>query len=85
VKHFVIEYHRPTGELRALVEYADERRGAAMDRRFAIERDADSDTEVAVLSANSLRSIRETHSRYFGNMQNELVRDSSLSIDFREN
>lgn len=84
MQHFVIEYHRPSGELRTLVGYEDARRGAAMERRFVIERDADRDTEVAVLSADSLQTVRETHSPYFGNIRTELVRDSVQPIDIRE-
>lgn len=70
VKHFLLEYHRPSRELRSLIEYSDG--DAAMRKRFAREQSTDSDTEVVVLTAQSLDTIQRTHSRYFGNVRTEL-------------
>jgi hypothetical protein len=61
--YFLLEYHRPSGELRTLVEYSDGHE--AMEHRFALERDNDRDVEVVVLCAESLDTIKQTHSRYF--------------------
>lgn len=78
MQHFLIEYHRPSGELRTLVEYDAERHHVAMEHRFALEAAANPDTEVAVLSAESLETIQRTHSRYFGNIRTELVHGPSV-------
>jgi hypothetical protein len=63
VKSFLLEYHRPSGELRNLVEYDDSHE--AMEHRFAVERVNDPDIEVVVLISDSLDTIKRTHSRYF--------------------
>jgi hypothetical protein len=63
MKHFLLEYHRPTGKLYTLTEYINVHE--AMEQRFILEQDKDPDIEVAVLTANSLDTIKQTHSRYF--------------------
>jgi hypothetical protein len=63
MKHFLLEYHRPSRRLRTLIEYADGRE--AMEHRFALERENNPDIEPVVLSAESLDVIKQTHSRYF--------------------
>lgn len=70
MKHFLLEYHRPSTQLRSLIEYTDG--DAAMRKRFALEQSTDSDTEVVVLTAPTLDTIQRTHSRYFGNVRTEL-------------
>ncbi|OHU46094.1 hypothetical protein BKG82_28340 [Mycobacteroides chelonae] len=70
MKHFLLEYHRPSRQLRSLIAYTDG--DAAMRKRFALEQSTDSDTEVVVLTAQTLDTIQRTHSRYFGNVRTEL-------------
>jgi hypothetical protein len=63
LKHFVLEYHTPTGKMRSLVQYDES--GPAMDRYTELEKTVDDDTEVVVLISDSLDTIKQTHSRYF--------------------
>jgi hypothetical protein len=61
-KHFLIIYDRSQGELLECREYVSGNR--AMTRRFKVER-LRPDLEVVVLSADSLDTVKQTHSRYF--------------------
>ncbi|MBF6221799.1 hypothetical protein IU479_27265 [Nocardia abscessus] len=65
---FLVLYKRQSGEYQ-IIEYGG-REGdrAALDRRLLLESEgefAEDQFEIAVLSADSLESIKETHSRYF--------------------
>ncbi|MCQ4621641.1 hypothetical protein KBX19_10530 [Corynebacterium sp. CCUG 71335] len=61
--HFLIEYHRPTGRLE-VTPYEDAREAAKERINRQLNR-PDTDTEVVVILSDSLRSLRQTHSRYF--------------------
>jgi hypothetical protein len=64
VIHVVLVYRRETGELLVQESFADG--DVAMRRQFELERVPEyADTEVVVLSADSLETLHETHSRYF--------------------
>lgn len=62
MKHFAIEYHRPTGELK-IQEFSDPE--LALAARFDAESRLSTDWEVITLMASSLEAIKKTHSRYF--------------------
>jgi hypothetical protein len=62
--HVVLVYRREEGHLLLQESYDDVR--AAMRRRFALERVPEyADTEIVVLSADSIDTLHETHGRYF--------------------
>lgn len=61
--YFLMEYHRPSGRLEVTpFEDADE---AARERIVRQQNRPDHDTEVVVILSDSLRSLRQSHSRYF--------------------
>ena len=60
---YLIEYHRPSGEL-SVTPYNDAR--IALKERLKRSRSRrDSDTEIVTVRANSMKSLRKTHARYF--------------------
>ncbi|OKH83558.1 hypothetical protein EB75_08220 [Mycobacterium sp. ST-F2] len=60
---FVIEFNRQTGE-RRVTEFATARE--AMERRLALEAErTDQGVEIVALISDSLKTLRQTHSRYF--------------------
>ncbi|MBF6300441.1 hypothetical protein IU459_23260 [Nocardia amamiensis] len=65
---FLVLYKRQSGEYQ-IVEYdGSEGDRAALDHRLLLESEgkfAEDKFEIAVLSADSLESVKETHSRYF--------------------
>ena len=63
MKSFVIEYHRKTGELR-IREFQDSDL-AISDRINKYRNRESSDVEVVSIQADSLETLRRTHSRYF--------------------
>jgi hypothetical protein len=64
VIHVVLVYRAETGDLLVQESFADG--DTAMRRRFELERVPEyADTEVVVLSADSERTLHETHGRYF--------------------
>lgn len=70
---FLIVYNQLTGKVE-LSEYADEARVAALERRFALEREhrLEPHIEVVLLGARSEDVLRRTHARYFKTVR-ELV------------
>jgi len=61
--HWLIVYDRSKSELVHYAKYADP--AVALRARFAVEHEHP-DLEVVVLGADSLETIKVTHSRYFG-------------------
>lgn len=68
---FLIEYHRPTGDWSVQEFPGGSGRAEALEASFRMEkRRANSDYEIAVLTTDSIETLRSTHSRYFsGNEQ----------------
>jgi|ABSO01.1.fsa_nt_gi hypothetical protein len=66
VPQFLIVYNQQTGDVH-VDEYPDERREAALARRFDLEREhrLEPHIEVVLLSARSGDVLRRTHARYF--------------------
>lgn len=64
---FVIEYHRVSGDYRVTEFAGPDSRHAAIQRRFDLERKHSSGDgwEIVSLNADSLDTIKSTHSRYF--------------------
>ena len=82
-KHFLLVYERPRTRLVRMVEFAD--RGAALEARFAAEREhrGNPDIEVVVLSAASEQVLRQTHARYFqrdGQLMKNLLRLAETQV-----
>jgi hypothetical protein len=71
VTHFLLVYDQVRGRVLLLEEYADADRAAALDKRFALEREHadDPNLEVIVLSAPDRASLDATHARYFKDVQ----------------
>lgn len=69
--HFLLVYDQAAGRVLHIQEFADADRGAALDRRFELEREhaADPNLEVIVLSAADREALEATHSRYFKDVQ----------------
>ena len=65
VKHFLLVFDRPAGNLLRMHEYADARE--ALRARFEAERSYrhDRSIEIVVLSADSEADLHRTHARYF--------------------
>ena len=65
VKHFLLVFDRPAGNLLRMQEYVDGRE--ALRARFDAERSYrhDPSIEVVVLSAESEAVLHRTHARYF--------------------
>ncbi len=63
---FLIVYNQLTGNVE-LTEYADDARHAALERRFALEREhrLEPHIEVVLLGARSEDVLKRTHARYF--------------------
>lgn len=64
MRYFVIVFNRLTREL-AIEEF--EASARALERRFALERElgSASDVEIALLGSESRQMLRRTHARYF--------------------
>ncbi len=64
---FVVEYHLVSGDYRVTEFTGEDGRRAAMDRRISLEQahPGDDGWEIVSLNADSLETIKETHSRYF--------------------
>lgn len=69
---FLIEYHRPSGDWHVRTFEGQSGPRAAMLERFRLEEQrASKDFEIAVLTADSLATIKKTHSRYFRGNERE--------------
>lgn len=67
---FLIEYHRPSGDWSLRSFDGEDGLRRAMNERFRLEEVRVShDFEVVVITADSLESLRRTHSRYFNGEQ----------------
>jgi hypothetical protein len=70
---FLIDYDRPQGRIVSMQTFPDTDYMAAMDARLEIELDLFHrkipDREVVVLQADSLETLKVTHSRYFKTLQ----------------
>lgn len=69
--HFLLVYDQAAGRVLEIEEFADADRGAALDKRFALEREHadDPNLEVIVLSAANRKALEATHARYFKDVQ----------------
>lgn len=74
MRYFLLVFDRDAGSIVELREYDAADRRAALEDRFARERDlqADQNIEIVVLGARSLEDLQRTHSRYF-NSAREIV------------
>lgn len=72
VRYFLLVYNRPEGRLVSLDEYAEQ--DAALEARFALEREheGDRDLEIVVLGSDSLDTVKRTHRRYFESVEDML-------------
>lgn len=67
---FLVEYHRPTGNWSVQEFPGASGRRDALEASFKLERDrASSDFEIAVLATDSIKTLQQTHSRYFSGRQ----------------
>jgi hypothetical protein len=66
----LVVYNQQTGEVE-LTRFADDERGVAQERRFALEREfrLEPHIEVVLLGARSEDVLRRTHARYFKTVQ----------------
>jgi len=64
---WILIYDRRAGHLVRHERFDDG--GAALVRRFELEREVPPDTEVVVLDGESLEDLRSTHARYFLSFQ----------------
>lgn len=64
---YVIEYNRKTGNSRVTSFESPDGHRQAVAERLRLEKisDRDSDVEIVALMADSLASLRRSHSRYF--------------------
>ena len=71
MRHFLLVYDQAAGRVLQIKEFADDDRSAALDERFALEREHadDPNLEVIVLSAADLAALEATHARYFKDVQ----------------
>lgn len=69
--HFLLVYDQAAGRVVLIEEFADGERSAALDKRFALEREhaSDSNLEIIVLSAPDRAALEATHGRYFKDVQ----------------
>ena len=67
MKQFVIVFDRRQGTILKSLEFSEARREAALQRRFALEREYrdQPDVEVVALGAASMEDLKRTHTRYF--------------------
>lgn len=69
---FLIEYHRPTGDWSVQEFPGETGRAEALEASFRMEkRRSSSEYEIAVLTTDSLETLRSTHSRYFSGHEQE--------------
>lgn len=82
MKHFLLVYNKKTGNLLRTQEYEADQGGEALEERFKLERQnrSDPDVEIVVLNANSLKSLRSTHARYFPNGVTEIAEKIAESL-----
>ncbi len=69
---FLIEYDRASRTRVRFEQFEDDQRKAAMKRRLRLELEAARtalDHEIVLLEAESEKDIRQTHSRYFVDVQ----------------
>jgi hypothetical protein len=76
MKPYLIVYNRRSGA-KTVKEYANP--AAAMKERLHLEVGADADTEIVVLSSDSIESLRVTHARYFQSVRS-ILEDSQKSV-----
>lgn len=71
MKHFLLVYDLNSGLVLLREEFADPDRGAALEKRFALEREhaGDPSLEIILLSAPDRATLEATHARYFKNVQ----------------
>lgn len=67
MKYFLLVYHQPSGRLEHEEEFSDAARGAALERRFELERQyrTTPEFEVVLLGARTKKDLLQTHARYF--------------------
>lgn len=66
MNHWLIVYRRSTGELVECTAYGQDGKGALAARfSWELRADAGPDLEIVTLGADSLDTLRVTHSRYF--------------------
>jgi hypothetical protein len=87
---FLIQYHRPKGQLIKLQGFADTERELANRTRLKLELDSigrESDTEIIILESRSEEILRRTHRRYFETAEQLLdaARSEINSIEFNGN
>lgn len=69
--HFLLVYDLSGGRVLLLEEFVDADRAAALEKRFALEREhaSDPNLEIIVLTAPDRAALEATHARYFKNVQ----------------
>ena len=67
MKHFILVYDRPKGEIRDLQEFAEGQADEAQERLFDLELQErlEPQIEVVMISAPSREALEQTHSQYF--------------------
>ena len=65
MKHFLIHYDRPAGQLLSIREYSDEEEAQAIADCDAQEFAKPDHVEVVLLTAACRADIERTHARYF--------------------
>lgn len=69
---FLIEYHRPSRDWHVRVFEGATGTREAMLERFRLEKErVSADFEIAVITADSMETIKKTHSRYFSGRERE--------------
>lgn len=67
---FLVEYHRPTGAWSVQEFPGMTGRRKALEASFQLEvRRQNTDFEIAVLTTDSIETLRKTHSRYFSGQE----------------
>lgn len=83
MNHFLLVYDQKQGKLLLpIVKFTDAEGGAAIRRRFELEREygGQPGIEIVVLSAESEEAIRKTHGRYFKTVR-ELLADMQATVE----
>lgn len=65
MRYFIIVFDTTTDTLTSVTEYADARRAQADHAAMEREKIDDLGTKVLLLSADSLETLKETHSNFF--------------------
>jgi hypothetical protein len=76
MKPYLVIYNRRSGD-KTIQEFANP--AAAMKERLRLETNSDADTEIVVLSSDSIESLRITHARYFQSVRS-ILEDSQHSV-----